>query len=403
MSELRGDRRALLSRCRIAALALVASMGVVSDGVSQTTARVAGNPTARTDSIRAEIARINAALAVLEPARQSALRDYRQYDSVAINRLPSDTVIVGPFRVLTDAALIGRTQNALDSAYAQVKSTFGTAADSAIARRTFVIRLRATAEGSRDTVIDIAEVSNGVLDIFDRSPSNADRERLSSGFMTKSGRLMRDRMDSVTVEWLGGMLSPEREGRRFTQRLFIDLLTTPAQVVGRCFGGDLLRCRDALGLTPLPDPLTEWYSPAERRLLVVGKRNSVRAGVLREAYTRCVDGNDYPTCDRLLRTLPEYRLQQPLSNEARHHLMRLALDMGGPTSFNAFVAGTGRTVEQRLAAAAGAPIDTIVSKWRADILAAAPKRQRLQVGTAWATLIWGTFFGILALGARRWL
>ena len=354
------------------------------------------------DSLRAESAKADSALAVIVPLWRQALRDHQRQDSAAVSRLPSDTIRVGPLAVLVDDALAPRVEVALERFVPAVQKFYGSVADSALAGRTFLVRLRASVAGSKDTVIDMAEVVPGGVDIFDRVPKNTEALRIQQGIERRIGRIMRDRLDTAMIEWVGAMPTADAEDDRTMERLYVDLLTTPSQSVGRCFAGDLLRCRDALGLTPIADPLTAWYSPAERRLLVIGKKSAFKSAAQRQAHDRCVDEHAYAVCDRLLRNLHDYKLQQPLSYEARHRLLRLAVESGGSDGFRRLASGQHRTPEERLSAAAGLPIDTLVARWRTSIMMARPKGQQLSPKTTWASVAWGTLFGILAMGVRRW-
>ena len=354
------------------------------------------------DSVAKRREAVDAALRALVPLWRAATRDYEQFDSAFMNRLPTERLRVGAFTVLTDPVLLTTVQAALDRAWPPVHDTFGPGADSILGSRTFVIRQRVNTSVTADTVIDLAELKNGALEIFDRTNSRAKPELLASLIMVKSGRLIFEGVDSTFLLWLRGPLTPEMDRPAIRERLYVDLVTQPSQAVGRCLAGDILRCREALGLSTPADPLTEWYSARERQQLVIKLKSVTSAGANRESYGQCVEHDAFSACDNLLRSMHDAYVPPPLSPEARHNVVRLAIDMGGDGAYQRLVAGNGRTPGERLSAAAGAPIDSVVSQWRSGIVAAAPKSQRLSAGTAWATIAWGAFFGILALGSRRW-
>ena len=350
------------------------------------------------DSLPALRARYAAEIRELVPLWKAAERAAFVADSLSATRLPPDTIRAGVMRWLIDASRETAVPEALARAWSELSSTFGEEAN-VLATHRFAARLRK--EGGRDTskmVIDLAEVFPGRLDIFDRVNENEAVDPIAARITRRGAKIILENGDSTVRTWLVDPFStaPLRKGVR--ERMYADLVTAPSQVSSRCLAGDIRRCRDALGLVPTTDPLTEWYDPAERRLLVVRMRELLNVGPQRVAYAQCDERTVYAVCDRVLRAIPRYVAPPALPISARHHLFRIAMREGGNGAYERLAAGSDRSLEDRLASAAKMPIDSVVARWRADVLDAHPPSPTLSVLSAWTAVAWG--IAILLIGMR---
>jgi hypothetical protein len=89
-------------------------------------------------------------------------------------------------------------------------------------------------------------------------------------------------------------------------------------------------------------------------------------GLERGARQRCMNTGDLSACRSVLTPA---RVLTPVGGLGRQYLVQLALESGGASAFERLTADTGVTLEHRLAAAAGVPIDTLLNRWGASLRA----------------------------------
>ena len=350
------------------------------------------------DSLSSVRARYAAEIRELLPVWKAAERAAVVADSVNSSKLPPDSLRAGALRWLLDASHNSSLPDAVARSWSDLSSVFGAEAD-VLKNHLFVARLRL--EGGKDTtrqVFDLAEVHPGRLDIFDRVREDEAVEPIATRITRRSAKIILEFGDSAVIRWLGEPFNPMPLQKGIRERMYADLVTAPSQVSSRCLAGDLRRCRDALGLVPTADPLTEWYDAGERRLLVVRMRELLNVGPQRVPYAQCDEQKVFAVCDRILRAIPRYVVPPALPTSARHHLFRIAMSVGGNGAYSRLATGPARSVENRLADAARMPIDSLVARWRADVLDAHPPSPTLSVLSAWTAVAWG--ITILLVGVR---
>jgi hypothetical protein len=91
-----------------------------------------------------------------------------------------------------------------------------------------------------------------------------------------------------------------------------------------------------------------------------------------------------------------------LGADARFTLVHLALRLGRREAYHRLLADTLASVGARLAAAAGMSEDSLVARWRAEIIAARPVPVEMP---SWAFVIalgWMVFFAGCGLRSSRW-
>jgi hypothetical protein len=86
----------------------------------------------------------------------------------------------------------------------------------------------------------------------------------------------------------------------------------------------------------------------------------------------------------------------------RADLMYFALDLGGADSWTRLHAAADSGVAAALAAAARMPVDSVLARWRADLLSRRPVASIITPGTAIVAITWATALMLGALGASRW-
>jgi hypothetical protein len=209
-------------------------------------------------------------------------------------------------------------------------------------------------------------------------------------------------VDPALRDWLGGGVNPGLDSDRRRAQVYVDLVTAPSQAVRRCFVGDRTACRDALSLANAPDMLTRWYGPEERRLLVTEQyAELLDKGARAPQFRSCATGSD-SACLDLLESLPPGSLIRPLDYPAQFSLLETAVSLGGPETFHRLFAAPPGPMGARLAAAARVSEDSLVARWRADILAARPKPVPLPPWGLWVALGWMAVFMTCGLGSSRW-
>src|SRR5436309_1922249 len=113
-------------------------------------------------------------------------------------------------------------------------------------------------------------------------------------------------------------------------------------------------------------------------------------------------GQPDAACTELLRSLPPGVRPRPLTYDARAALVHIALRLGGREAYHRLIATPALPIPQRLAGAAGVSVDSLVSLWRAEILAARPAPVTVPPWGPWVALGWTAVFAVCALRSSRW-
>jgi hypothetical protein len=172
----------------------------------------------------------------------------------------------------------------------------------------------------------------------------------------------------------------------------IDLATSNTSVARDCFGGSTMRCESALGLVEAKDPLRDWYSDEDLRVLV--STFARQAQYTNEELDKCLSGNSPATCLAIARTRP---VPRPLNGDSRRTVLGLALELGGTKAYDRLISAKGTALEI-LSVTAGVPADSLMAEWRRRVLAAAPARVKPELLEASAMVAWTLLF---AFGATR--
>lgn len=203
--------------------------------------------------------------------------------------------------------------------------------------------------------------------------------------------------------WLGAPLRPRLEGTRDFARSYVRLVTAPSQSARLCFLGDIPSCRSVLDLDDADSSFLQWYSsPEERRALLLRSfADYFNRPATAATWRECTRGGDRE-CVQLLRTLPPGSIPPPLGTDAHRLLAHVALRIGGRGAYGRLLADSSGALGERLAAAAGVRLDTLVLRWRADVLAARPAVVTLPRWAVPVALGWILLLGGCALRSSRW-
>lgn len=333
---------------------------------------------------------------VLEAKADSLLREWREAKQFADlqdslrnvrERDGRDTIRVGALVYLVNRSPLPLAQAAA-IAWPQVERFYGPAAQ-AFAQHPFLIQ--AVDPDTNEDVppgraikilwnTDVAPLARALVAMADLGP-----------------------LDRGLRNWLGAVVVPRFDSGPGHAAVYVELVTAPSRAARRCYSGDRVACSDALSLGDMTDPATRWYGADERRALAAMEYDSPFAGARRreQAAHACEQGSD-SICLELLRALPPGRLPPPLDYQARLTLLETAVRLGGPETFRRLLAIPAGLMGQRIAAAAGVSEDSLVGRWRTDVLAARPTPVSLPRRGAWVALAWIVVFGTCGLRSSRW-
>ena len=198
------------------------------------------------------------------------------------------------------------------------------------------------------------------------------------------------------------------------------IATTSSRVTRNCIAGDVPACGSALGLdAPMyprgPERRTlegvtrweedtlermhAWYTPDERRSMVVQfsrRYGDPPAGV---NWRPCVDDHVLQACDELLRAVPH---GPPLPGSVRGTLLAYALQQGGRGAWGRLLENPEVTPTEALEYASAMPIGDLLSGWRAMVISARPDTYRSLVPRLALAMLWVLFFIFLTTRSTRW-
>lgn len=314
--------------------------------------------------------------------------------------LPPDSMSAGPLRLRFIASNLGpdlrETLRAAATGAASVAdTTFGDAATTFIGSAPIVASLTRTRYAAAVTSVDvlILEIANGGGRSTQVRPPLT-RRRIEEGLLDLIGTMATDRLLRDAVQWGGEWVPAQRTSREKWEEAAVDLASSNAAIARTCYAGSIPACESALGLTKVADPITEWYTPAGWRVLVAGLHPPKGDYVLLAAREECVEKKSDSACLRISRSRP---VPIPLSFATRSTLFATALERGGRSAFSRLTTARGTPMEV-LATAAGVSADSLVSEWRARVLAATPPSSR--PGPLEAVVFFGWAL-VFAIGATR--
>src|SRR5947208_9950685 len=336
----------------------------------------------------------------LQARADSLLREWRRASAVAdmvdsLNHARAaggtDTISVGALRIVTNPSP-ARLREAAARAWLVIDSLYGSEAQQ-LAQRPYLI-----APYDPDTNSP-KPMRRGAIQV----PWDKDVASLAMLLLTN---VPIGRPDRALQNWLGGPVVPIVHPVQARAAVYVQLVTAPSQAARSCFLGVIGDCRNALALGDSPDPLQQWYpSAGERRALVfrpfVAYFGESDHGAHKSGLQQCGAGSD-AACTELLRSLPPGALPRPLAYDARAALLHIALRLGGREAYHRLIATPTLPIPQRLAGAAGVSVDSLVSLWRSEILAARPAPVTLPPWGPWAALGWTAVFAVCALRSSRW-
>lgn len=333
----------------------------------------------------------------LQIRADSLLRAWRQAEGIAAladslerERATAgrDTIAVGALRIIANPSPLP-LRDAAAAAWPAIDSLYGNAAAD-LAQRPYVIHAVDPESRERRPVLRVGVEVPWDLDL-----------RMTTTLLLTSVPVAAP--DRALVEWLGGPIRPSLRPHEDRVAVYVQLVTAPSQTVRNCFLGSIARCVDALQLVDTSALLERWYpTPEERQELVVRSfADFFNHGASTQAFRSCVTGDD-AACTGLLRSLPPATLPKPIAHAARATLVREALRLGGRDAYRRLLQDPDAPIGERLAAAAAAPLDSLVARWRAAVLATRPPAVALSWWAVAAAVGWLAVFATCGLQSSRW-
>jgi len=360
--------------CKVACALLVASVSWVGAAPAQDT--LVARLRARADSLAREWRQAGALADLVDSLERQRAGEGR------------DTIAVGALRIVTNPSPLPVRQAAA-RAWPVIDSLFGTVAAD-LARRPYLIRAV-----DPDTAVRRSSFHVGIEVPWDLDEGSVVTLLLSNVPIAPT--------DAALSDWLGSAIRPAVRGSHDRAAVYIQLVTAPSQAARGCFLGDLARCEDALGLGDATGALERWYpSAGERRALVTRAfAEYFNHGASTAAFHSCAAGKD-ADCAGLLRALPSAALPMPLGYDARATLAHLALRLGGRDAYRRLLTTPTAPMADRLAVASGTSLDSLVARWRTEVIASRPATVLLPVWAFAVALGWTVFFGVCGLRSSRW-
>ena len=374
--------------CRRAVVSAVACVLAVA-ATAPVSAQRAASP-----AERAQERRVDSIVAHLHRAK-AELDAYD--DSVARQRARMDTVQAGSLRLFVEASLRSRVEPAARVAAARVEAEAGPAA-ARLTKRWVIVR-QLTDSTPDSIVVATAEgpKSPESLQIW----GAPDDSLLTVWIHNDAMHLVAAEIPKAFKEWLYAELLPDSVNTVQWTNTRLVLVSSYSTVAHRCYSGDIPACSIGLRLTEVSDPVMEWYDDAGRRRVVSAWLESRRYDRRRPEWDqaeRCGAGAD-AACIAALR---QWRgLEDPVPPGERMILAKLAVQMGGPGAYERILSATG-TPAQRLAAAAGVPIDSVLRVWQRRVHDTRLPSEDFSVTIAATSLAWILACGALSLRSSRW-
>lgn len=322
-------------------------------------------------------------------------------------RFNSVSVTYGVLRLAADSSLAPLVTRAAGTASEILEATYGGVARDVMGAE-LVARRGAQIEG-RDSVrflqLSWSNIRPGdaATSMVIDDPVEGERQLVRAIGLAVAPRVYA-RLDTVLQRWLRSPIPAGPELADEREIVYVELATASTPGSRRCLGGDLDGCREYLGMRPSANPVGEGLTPVLRRRLIAERPSlRLRWSGASSAYDPCVLSHDDAACITAARGLPSDVVDAAISpTNARRSFVRRAIAEGGRGAFDRLRASAGQPIEARLAAVGGQSADSLIARWRADVLGARPTDLRLSPGLAAMTLLWILAVGAVALGSTRW-
>ena len=357
---------------------------------------------AATDAAAQTAADYRRQLDSLEPARLRARAAMRAQEREAEREGGVVAISRGNLRIIADSTIASHLLEAADSAARAIDATFGASAQ-LLAEHPVIARERRVMHNG-DTVTRIGIEANGQEHVVALDSRSDTRRQVIAALTGRAAAVpLYTSLDDSLRGWLRAPLPAALESRTERTTAYAEVVTASTDISRRCMAGDLLGCRELLGLSPIADPLATGFTSAQRRALVAAHASQLRRYETARSFDRCVHQGDDAACTERLRELSTETILRSISSASlRRSFARAALRRGGPGAYQRLRESYSLPLDARFAIAARTPADSLVMAWRADVLASRPSPASVTPATGLATLAWIAACGALALRSSRW-
>jgi len=333
----------------------------------------------------------------LVPIWKSVTAATRRADSLQARALPHDTVRVGALTVLADTGLQDLADRSAAQAVAALRERFGNSIDD-LKQYPFTLR-RSKPAIPHHPMVDIGEVgsSGKMVRVNETEPTV---EAVGRSLAMRGSQVLTDQLGSAFGIWLRNAIPVEPADADLWVGVRVDLVTSPLQASRECYDGEIHACERALGIADTADPFRDWFNASERQEIIYRDRYQIRRAEPGE-FAQCLAHDDDSACLALGALIPPNQFSPPLGPSSRQSVARLAMSIGGATSFSRMRSAS-LDVNAQLRAASGISTDSLVRRWRAAVLTAEAQHTTMTPGLAFMSLFWVATCGAFALGSSRW-
>jgi hypothetical protein len=356
-----------------------------------------GSHAARAQSVAQLAQRVISANHAIDAANDSV---NAVVEEMKLAEMPRDSLKVGGITLrLTMAGLPASTRAVLDramiGAWSRVQLGLGDAAARVSARMPVIFKRHPVVNRLQTQILSFELAGRpGAGRMFQSPISVAEAQ---TGIVDMIGALAAFEEPTILKEYSGEWMPATRLSAENWAEAAIDLATETSAATRDCYAGSVARCESALGLTKVKDPLTEWYSPEDWRVIVSRFPKITKDAPEHVAMLdQCKSGEAPDVCLTLAREKPVAR---PLVMDTRRTMIALALELGGPKAYDRMNAAKGSSLEI-LSATAGMGPDELVAEWRRRVLAATPDRVAPKALEVTAMLAWTLAFAALSTRKR---
>jgi hypothetical protein len=308
--------------------------------------------------------------------------------SVIAGEAQRDTLRFGTLTLVTTPSLRRTVESAGTNAWDGIRLAL--ASDTTMLMGKTILALK-----YRTRMHDEDEAATWVVWVSDTS------ETLARRIARDVAQLLMAELDEDTRRWLGNELPLEGAFTVHDRALFVELATGELKAAHDCYSGDLSVCGLALGVLDAEDPFRRLYQPSERRELV-RQHGWVLSNRMAPVYAECTVSQSDEACLEWLRTRSSRQNLLPLSASARRHFAQTALGIGGGGAYTRLAAGDLTPIGQRLAAAAGIAVDSLLVLWHQKVIAARPDSTLITARLGLTALVWIILLALVAMRSSRW-
>lgn len=321
-------------------------------------------------------------------------------DSLARAGMVRDTVAVGPMRILTDVATAELSRQAGERVVASLTRHYRFLLPHFTTHPLIARRVGRTGF----SVGDSAYVAIGAVSMKGEWISTADvpphLDDVTSTLLRAALGSLSGAVDTSIIRW-AGMVPPLDSAPTFIYtRARADMISSHSFTARQCYAGDMKACRLALAITPVADVATEWFNASDRRALIARNDRTGWASIRPETAESCKAGND-SLCIAIIRAHPDVTIGPPLRQMHRVTIVQLAGAIGGEGAYERLLTTPG-SLDERIAAAARVPTDSVLRVWTARAKGVELPSDDMSPMIALTSVGWILVCGALALRSSRW-